>query len=447
MRYTATASLLLIFTFTFIQAMEAPKSKFSRLQELPLTALAHDILQCSDSDIAEWLNFIEENFSVQKKEALCREIFYQNKHIFEEIFHYALTPREPEGPVHNIHAVALSSHAQYLATAVTNSVICWRVEDLLELNLCHGHTAPINALTFSNNTYRLITGSADKTIRVFLILNGLCESIMKGHTGAITCLLFNSSTNTIISGSEDRTVRIWDLYSGEELQKFTRGSSTVTSLALSPDCTQVAISFENGKLYLWDITSYKSRELINHPYGITALAWSKRTNKIFAGSKSNNVLMINPQSSDDIKLFQSTEGEITSLDISYDDNYLITGSSQGYIRLWDTHTQRCIRLLHHNSSPVQGVAFSPLSNFTVSAVYQNKIYLWDLTDFAAAYGLRSTLLIIMLSRWKQNSQRKFIHIAQKGNWYGIYKQLPNNIRTTLDQHFEIHGPSCGCTIL
>src|SRR5215472_15125153 len=50
---------------------------------------------------------------------------------------------------------------------------------------------------------------------------------------------FSPNGSRIISGSEDKTVRVWDATSGEELKRLTGHTHWVRSVAFSPDGSRI----------------------------------------------------------------------------------------------------------------------------------------------------------------------------------------------------------------
>lgn len=84
-------------------------------------------------------------------------------------------------------------------------------------------------MTILNSVYcldfdssRIISGSRDRTIKVWCIKTGKCVASFKGHTGSVLCLKFERDWDLgsdgvcrgfMVSGSSDCTVRVWDLVS------------------------------------------------------------------------------------------------------------------------------------------------------------------------------------------------------------------------------------------
>ena len=86
---------------------------------------------------------------------------------------------------------------------------------------------------------RIISGSRDRTIKVWCIKTGNCVASFEGHTGSVLCLKFERDWDLgsdgvcrgfMVSGSSDCTVCVWDLVStpvepGERSSVPTAGSS------------------------------------------------------------------------------------------------------------------------------------------------------------------------------------------------------------------------------
>lgn len=75
-----------------------------------------------------------------------------------------------------------------------------------------GHERPILCLAILNESL-LVSGSEDKTIKVWNMDSGTCENTLVGHVDSVTCLA-KIDENTIISASRDETIKMWNIHSG-----------------------------------------------------------------------------------------------------------------------------------------------------------------------------------------------------------------------------------------
>ena len=63
---------------------------------------------------------------------------------------------------------------------------------------------------FSRDGTRIVTGSLDKTAKVWDARTGTPLLDLKGHTGGVTGVSFSPDGTRIVTGSGDRTAKVWD---------------------------------------------------------------------------------------------------------------------------------------------------------------------------------------------------------------------------------------------
>ena len=81
-----------------------------------------------------------------------------------------------------------------------------------------GHTSSVTALVVTKDNKYVVSGSEDKTIRIWNLLKKKAkEIVLQGHTSAIHSIVVTSDKKYIISGSGshfykfcDKTIRIWN---------------------------------------------------------------------------------------------------------------------------------------------------------------------------------------------------------------------------------------------
>ena len=65
----------------------------------------------------------------------------------------------------------------------------------------------------------LASGSRDKTIKIWDVESGACQSTLTGHTGSVTQVEFIDA-DTVVSSSNDGTTRAWDVATGTQKAEF-----------------------------------------------------------------------------------------------------------------------------------------------------------------------------------------------------------------------------------
>ncbi|XP_078664923.1 uncharacterized protein LOC144907584 [Branchiostoma floridae x Branchiostoma belcheri] len=132
------------------------------------------------------------------------------------------------------------------------------------------HTDKVNAVTFIDDGERLVSGSSDKTIRVWHLASASTSELLTGHTGQVRALCAFHHGSNVASGSIDSTVRIWNTrnFSSSSLAGH---KSTVYSIAITSDDKYLVSASGDRTVGVWNT---HSRELIHKLYGHTNSVYS-----------------------------------------------------------------------------------------------------------------------------------------------------------------------------
>lgn len=203
--------------------------------------------------------------------------------------------------------------------------------------LLTGHDGPINTIAVSPNGKYIVSGSCDKTIKIWDMLTGKELNTLTNHNDWINSIVISKDGRFIVSGSDDGIVRVWDLFTGKAMQVVMKRFNEVLSVSISVDNRSVAFGCADGSVFLNDI----ARKRI-------------------------------------LRIFKEHSDSVNSVIITENNRYLISASDDGRIIVRDLFIEKTMHILNLDGKPVYTLSASPNSKFLVSGHYEGKIIIWDL---------------------------------------------------------------------
>ena len=138
--------------------------------------------------------------------------------------------------------IAVSSYSSHIT--ISNTITGNQMAVLF------GHTSWVRSLTFSPDGALLVSGSHDRTIKLWDIQTGGVVTTFYGHTGYVYSVSISVDCATIASGSLDKTICLWNIQSGE-CYHVIQHKSSVDSVYFSPLNSQHLIFISDSKVWQW----------------------------------------------------------------------------------------------------------------------------------------------------------------------------------------------------
>ena len=280
-----------------------------------------------------------------------------------------------------ITSVAFSPDGKRVITGSQDRTIkLWDVTAGRLVNTINATQGVVNYVAFSPDGRLLSSAGQDKSLRLWERSSGLEIRAFDGHEGEVTSVAFSPDGRGLLSASKDKTLKFWDIASGRLLRTFRAHSGPVTAVVFSPDGRLALSGSVDGTAKLWDIASgLLVRSFEGQDGGITSVAFSPDKRLVFTGSQDKSIKSWDAATGDNIRTFSGHRGEVTSVAASPDGELLLSGSVDKTLRLWDVATSKLVRVVGVHSGPINSVAYSPDGIHAISGSSDITVRLWNVT--------------------------------------------------------------------
>ncbi|KAG8899403.1 hypothetical protein FRB99_006748 [Tulasnella sp. 403] len=180
---------------------------------------------------------------------------------------------------------------------------------------------------------------------------------LEGHTDGVYCLEFDSRYNVLVTGSRDRTIKVWELATGALVQTF-RGHSG-----------------SDAVIRVWSRQTLELHgELRGHEGPVNAVGL--QGDRLVSASGDGKMIMWDLGRMQAVRVFVGHDRGLACVEFQGD--YIVSGSNDRKIKIWCAATGECIHTLVAHDLLVRALAFDVQLGRLVSTSYDRTVKVWDL---------------------------------------------------------------------
>ncbi|KAA1469359.1 miller-Dieker lissencephaly protein [Dentipellis sp. KUC8613] len=163
----------------------------------------------------------------------------------------------------------------------------------------NGHGEWVRCITPSDDGRLLASSSNDQTARIWDPLTGESKMELRGHDHVVEVVVFapiaaykairvlaglpdNDRTKRpgayVVTGSRDKTIKLWDTQSGQMLRNFPGHDNWIRGLVFHPSGKYLLSASDDKTIRVWDLATGRCMKTVEaHGHFVTCIAWGRKT--------------------------------------------------------------------------------------------------------------------------------------------------------------------------
>ena len=241
-----------------------------------------------------------------------------------------------------------------------------------------GHKGYVSTAAYSPDGTRIVTASADNTVRIWDARTGKQIAVVRGHGGPVNSAAYSGDGARIVTTSDDKTARIWDARTGKQIAVLGGHEGAVYSGAYSPDGTRIVTSSADRTARVWDARTGKQIAILHgHESVVYTVAYDPGGTRIVTASDDKTARVWDARTGTQIAVLRGHDGAVVTAVYSPDSAQVVTASDDKTARIWDARTGTQIAVLRGHDGPLSSAAYSPNGTHIVTASFDKTVCIWD----------------------------------------------------------------------
>jgi len=233
-----------------------------------------------------------------------------------------------------------------------------------------GHTDFVRGLAETPGSGLLVSASDDSTVRVWDPRSGRCLQTLVGHDGGVWVVAAPADGSRVLTGSEDYTLRLWDLPTGRLLRVLEGHQEKVCALALSADGTCAVSGAYDETVMVWDLSTGRPLcTLRGHVSLLTDVAITPNGRVVVSAAMDRTVRVWDVAAGHVRAIWDAHPDVVETVAICPDGRTVLSGGiNDSHLRIWDLETLEQSAAVEGPFNSIEKITFGPQGRIALCAV-------------------------------------------------------------------------------
>ena len=245
-----------------------------------------------------------------------------------------------------------------------------------------GHTDRIRTLCFTKDGSKLLSGSCDKTVRLWDVVREMqIEGALYEHTGSVISVSLRDDEHEIFSVGDDGAMCVWRMDGNLERRvQFAEKEVWMNDVKIISGGEKV-VWYDWNWVHATDVRSELSAIACGsqHKDAVSAVCVSPNGTRVISKSLDGSIIVWD--SATGLQVGTTIEGHeswVTDVAVTPDGQRFVSVSGDGTVRLWDLETHEQLAVLEGHSNWVNCVEISLDGKTAITRSDDETVLIWDL---------------------------------------------------------------------
>lgn len=315
-------------------------------------------------------------------------------------------PNEFLGPTRPLVARFSRDGTRVITGSIDRTARVWDAATGLPITPPIPHRAGVSAVQFTPDGRRVATGSSDGAIQFWDATSGLATPPACRHAAEVNWIEFSPDGASIVTASQDSTAQVWDSRTGQPLGPPLRHTKQVRTACFSPDGTKVATASGDYTACLWWTASgTPAAPLLRHAGVVNSARFSPDGTWLVTTSFDKTARVWDVQTGQPVGAPLQHRATVRMAEFSPDGLRVLTCSEDGTARVWDARMGRPLTEPIIHSDRVWWAAFAPDGARAATACQNGLAQIWDVRARRALGTQYTTGTQIKHVEWNKNGRK------------------------------------------